>query len=90
MQIFQVKTIPVYLALGALGLAAWTGAEPSATSMIPLGWTIAGMGGLYVASAMLRRAGRPDPSEAHAIADAARVNAGRVAAPQIERPGQRR
>jgi hypothetical protein len=90
MQIFHVRTVPVYLALGALGLAAWTGAEASATSMIPLGWAVAGMVALYVASAMIQRAGRPEPSGMHAIADAARVNAGRVAAPQAEHPAPRR
>lgn len=77
---FEVRTAPVYLALGAVALACWT----ALSSAFPLtfGWALAGMVALYVVSIAIDRAARPARAAAHILEQTTQVNAARVAAPR--------
>ena len=79
--VFELRTAPVYLALCALALALWTAFAPG-PALPTLGWAIAGMVALYAVSVVIDRAARPAPTAAHALEEAAQVNAARAAAPR--------
>jgi hypothetical protein len=81
---FELRTIPVYLSLCALGMAFWTGFASTAAPMVSFAWVLAGMFALYAGSVVILRFGRSEPSVAQAIDEAAQLNSARVAAP---RPG---
>ena len=78
---FELRTIPVYLSLCALGMAFWSGFAFTAAPMVSFAWVLAGMFALY-AGVLVLRFGRAEPSVAQAIDAAAQLNSARVAAPR--------
>jgi hypothetical protein len=79
---FEVRTAPVYLALGAVALACWTALSSASALPLTFGWALAGMVALYVVSIAIDRAARPARAAAHILEHTTQVNAARVAAPR--------
>jgi hypothetical protein len=79
---FELRTIPVYLSLCALGLVFWTGFASTAAPMVTFAWLLAGMFALYAGSVVILRIGRSEQSVAQAIDEASQLNRARVAAPR--------
>ena len=82
---FESRTIPFYLALCGLVLVAWVGFVPGSTPASTFGWALTGMIALYAVSALVFRTGGSERSVTHALADAAQLNAARIAAPPQSR-----
>jgi hypothetical protein len=80
---FELRTAPVYLALGAVALACWTALDPASARPLTFGWALAGMVALYAMSIVIDRAARPARIAAHVSEEAAQLNAAREAAPQV-------
>jgi hypothetical protein len=68
------------LDLGAL----WTSLVEALTPASTLGWVIAGMVILLTLKSVMGRASQPTQSVAHALEEAARLNAVRAAAPRVD------
>lgn len=84
---FELRMVPVYLALCALALAVWAAFAPGSALASTLGWTLAGMVSLYAAATVIDRANRLPRSVAHVLEEATQVNSARVAAPHVTASG---
>jgi hypothetical protein len=82
---FELRTIPVHLPLCALVLAIWIAVMPGSQAPA-VGWAFAGMLALYAVSTVVLRSGRSERSVAHALDEAAQVNAARVAPRRSHQP----
>lgn len=83
---FELRIVPVYLALCALALALWTVVAPASAPASTLGWALAGMVAMYAAAALIDRTTRSPRLVAHVLEEAAQVNAARVAATPARPP----
>ena len=81
---FQLRGLSLYLPLGVLAFTISTALAQSAPVAWSLGWLLAGMMALYALYSAFRTT--EDLTSAHALAEAARTNATRVA-PPVNRRG---